>query len=172
MARVRHRSDVAVPPREDPITLSFTADSGKELAALAGEALARRRGNALRPGWRPVHTSGVFVSGSFTAIGGAGPLAPTYLTPGLTSQLAVTARFSQLRPTPPGERSASRSPWPGGAPAPARRCDDGSRCDVHGPIPGVDTRAFIAVSGRCAATFHALDPDGVADRWSGRSAHP
>jgi catalase len=100
MERAKHRSDVALAPRGDPPMLWFTADDGRTLTTLAGEALAKRRGNALRPGLRPVHTTGVFLSGSFTADGATLPLAPAHLTPG-SPPVAVTARFSSSDPRLP-----------------------------------------------------------------------
>ena len=73
-------------------TLSFTADSGPLMAELAGEGLAKKRGNALHGCWmRPVHTSGVMVRGTFTPSREAPPGAPAYLTGG---PLPVVARFS------------------------------------------------------------------------------
>jgi catalase len=77
------------------VTRSFTADDGRYLAALAGEALAGRRGHALRPGWRPVHTRGVLVEGKFTSLGNAGPHAPEHLA---TDQvLDIWGRLSSCR---------------------------------------------------------------------------
>jgi len=74
-------------------TLAFTADSGPHLAELAGEGLAKRRGDALRRHWlRPVHTRGVMVKGTFEALGNAGSGAPPYLEAGRL--LPVVARFS------------------------------------------------------------------------------
>ncbi len=98
MAPAKHGSPLADAPGAD--MLSFTADDGRTLATLAGEALAKRRGNALRPGFRPVHTTGVFLSGSFTADGETLPLAPAHLTPG-SPEVKVLARFSSCDPRLP-----------------------------------------------------------------------
>jgi catalase len=74
-------------------TLAFTADSGPHLAELAGEGVAKRRGDALRRDWlRPVHTCGVMVKGTFEPSGKAGSGAPPYLEAGRL--LPVVARFS------------------------------------------------------------------------------
>src|SRR5215472_466615 len=73
-------------------TLSFTADSGPLMAELAGEGLAKKRGDALHRCWmRPVHTSGVILRGTFKPTGTPMPGAPIYLTGG---SLRVVARFS------------------------------------------------------------------------------
>jgi catalase len=73
-------------------TRAFTADDGPLLAKLAGEAQAKKRGNALRAGLRPVHTCGVFVKGQFLPTGNAGSAAPAHLRG--TEPLQVIARFS------------------------------------------------------------------------------
>jgi catalase len=99
IARVGRSSDGATGPRADPVTLSFTGDSGRELATLAGEGVAKRRGNALRPGWRPVHTTGVFVTGCFLVTGDALMHAPAHLRPG--PAIAAMARFSSCDPRLP-----------------------------------------------------------------------
>ena len=100
MAPAKNGSHLADAPGAD--MLSFTADDGRTLATLAGEALAKRRGNALRPGFRPVHTTGVFLSGSFTTNPQGNPLpsAPAHLTPG-AAPVTVTARFSSCDPRLP-----------------------------------------------------------------------
>ena len=95
MARTRSRGEETREHFADAASLAFTADDGRLLASLAGEAQAMRRGNALRPGWRPVHTRGVLVTGVFTPSGGAGPSAPAHLRPG--QPLAAVARFSSCQ---------------------------------------------------------------------------
>jgi catalase len=144
MARVRRRPDVAAGPRGDPVVLSFTADSGRELAELAGEALAKRRGNALRPRWRPVHTTGVFVTGSFKAAGVALPHAPAFLRN--TSHVAATARFSSCDPRLPAN---DRRHGPRGL-AVRLQLDDGATTDLVAMSTDrfmVSTRgAFVSVA--------------------------
>ena len=133
----------------------------------SGARDAGRRGpgeaawNALRPGWRPVHTTRVFVRGSFARTGDAGRTRRPISGP--TKPLRPRPVL-QLRPPPPGERSSPRSPWSGGASPPARRCDDGSRRHVDGSIPGVHTRRLHrGVQGDALPSSDALDPDGLAD---------
>ena len=94
MARIRFEPDQRESLQQVGLetTLSFTADDGLHLAALAGEALARKRGGALRLGYRPVHTCGVFVRGTFVPSGGAGQGAPAHLQG--TTPSRVLARFS------------------------------------------------------------------------------
>ena len=96
MARLRRATgELAQDELSRQVTRSFTADDGRYLAALAGEALAGRRGHALRPGWRPVHTRGVLVEGQFTSLGNAGPHAPDHLA--APQVLDVWGRFSSCR---------------------------------------------------------------------------
>jgi catalase len=99
MARVkRSTAELARDELARQTMRAFTADDGRRLAALAGEALAGRRGHALRPGWRPVHTRGVLVEGQFTSFGTAGPHAPEHLaTP---QALPVWGRLSSCRADP------------------------------------------------------------------------
>lgn len=78
---------MAAGPLEEALT--FTADDGLTLARLAGEAQAKRRGGALRPGLRPVHTCGVTVTGTYRPLD-AGERTP----PALRTPARVTARFS------------------------------------------------------------------------------
>ena len=96
MARLkRATAELAQDELARQVTRSFTADDGRYFAALAGEALANRRGHALRPGWRPVHTRGVLVEGQFTALGNAGPHAPEHLATPQT--LPIWGRLSSCR---------------------------------------------------------------------------
>lgn len=102
MAPIRLRLSATASQRESQEqeaqsrTLSFTADDGLGLAELAGEGLALRRGYALRPGWRPVHTHGVFMRGRFQPSGDARPAAPPHLRQGPPTR--VLARFSGCDP--------------------------------------------------------------------------
>ena len=165
MARVRHRSDVgcraawgSASRSRSPLTTVGSLQHLPERPLRSGTA------TRLRPGWRPVHTTGVFVSGSFTAIGRRLAAARADLPHPSPPASPGHGPVLQLRPPSPVERSVSRSPWPGGAPAPAGRCDDGSRCDVHGPIHGVDTwRLHRGVPSAALPLPAALDPAGVAD---------
>jgi catalase len=95
MARIRSHGEEAEAQNADATSLAFTADDGRLLAVLAGEGQARRRGNALRPGWRPVHTNGVLATGTFTATGDAGPSAPAHLR--LGQEVTAVARFSSCQ---------------------------------------------------------------------------
>ena len=95
MARIRSHGEEAEAQNAGSTALAFTADDGRLLAVLAGEGQARRRGNALRPGWRPVHTHGVLATGTFSATGEAGPSAPAHLRPG--HEVTAVARFSSCQ---------------------------------------------------------------------------
>jgi catalase len=76
--------------------ISFTADDGRALAIAAGEGVAGQRGDALRPGLRPVHTLGIFASGTFTPSGDAAGEAPPHLQG--SQPVSVVARFSNGNP--------------------------------------------------------------------------
>jgi catalase len=98
MTRLKRRAEEPVDD-QGPVAFqtirSFTADDGRHLAALAGEAQANRPGHPLRPGWRPVHTRGALLEGTFTPSGDAGPDAPAHLAG--QRPLTVWARLSNCQ---------------------------------------------------------------------------
>ncbi len=98
MSRFKRQIAETLADQEDIAGLtirSFTADDGRRMAELAGEAQANRRGHALRPGRRPVHTRGLAVEGQFKSNGRAGQGAPEHLAGEQT--LDVWGRLSSCR---------------------------------------------------------------------------
>jgi catalase len=98
MTRLKRRAEAPADDRErvaSQTIRAFTADDGRRLAALAGEAQANRPGHPFRPGWRPVHTRGILLEGTFVPSGDAGPDAPAHLAG--DQPLAVWARLSNCQ---------------------------------------------------------------------------
>ena len=140
---------------------ALPADDGRLLASLAGEGQAMRRGNALRPGWRPVHTHGVLLTGTFSPSGRrrsqrTGALAAR-------SGRHGDCQVLELSGSPRQRRSPARPAGPRRALHSRERRQHGPRDDEHQPVHrDVTIGVHLSLKGDEQLATAANDPGSLA----------